>query len=240
MDGWISHAYIYTESPNSWSFRLYIASMKFMTTDYSIHQNVAALPSVPRSLYDLLNQHYMEYAGQRYATQTTLVANVWGFDMQVHPESQSHGGEWKIIFLGNLRGRYSGAMLVFGESMGSREESGSYRFVVSTVSSKRHGPYYGGPKSQVQTVICFAFSFKMGCVSQEIWIWTFICHDRCSLLVVVLSLLTSHTTWWVGMIGLYWVLDTCTDRDFSFLFWKHRYSWLLHQTKEWVESRKVT
>lgn len=100
-----------------------------------------------------------------------------------------------MIFLANFRGRYSGAMLVFGESMGSREESGSYRFVVSTVSSKRHGPYYGGPKSQVQTVICFAFSFKMGCVSQEIWIWHFICHDRCSLLVVVLSLLTSHSTW---------------------------------------------
>lgn len=67
--------------------------MKFMTTDYSIHEDAAALLSFPRSLYDLLNQHYMEYAGQRYATQKTLVINGWGFDMQVHPENQSHGGE---------------------------------------------------------------------------------------------------------------------------------------------------
>ena len=72
--------------------------MKFMTTvttDYSTQQIFVALPSVPwafnatpRSLYDLLNQHYMEYAGQRYAAQKTLVANGWGFDMQVHPESE--------------------------------------------------------------------------------------------------------------------------------------------------------
>ena len=51
--------------------------MKFMTTDYSIHEDAAALLSFPRSLYDLLNQHYMEYAGQRYATQKTLVINGW-------------------------------------------------------------------------------------------------------------------------------------------------------------------
>ena len=78
--------------------------------------------------------------------------------------------------------------------MGFRKGGERVLSICSTVSSERHGPYYSGPKSQVQTVICFAFSFKMGCVSQEIWRWTFMYHDRCNLLVI-LALFTSHNTW---------------------------------------------